>query len=286
MSRAKEMGRNNYQFYAAAMNERALENLQLQNDLRKALERDEFRLHFQPKAHLRSGRITGFEALLRWERPGKGLVSPALFIPLLEETGLIIPVGAWVIRAACAQIAAWRRAGRRPLPVAVNLAAKQLAQPDLVALVEAALREHGVEPELLELEVTESDAMQNPEQCMAMLEELRARGVAVSIDDFGTGYSSLSYLKRMPVAALKLDRSFVKGLPADAEDASITKAVITLAHSLGLKVVAEGVETAQQREFLAGLGCDQMQGYLLSKPLPAGQCDGMLIAAVPVPAAA
>jgi diguanylate cyclase (GGDEF)-like protein/PAS domain S-box-containing protein len=270
-TRAKELGRNNYQFYTGVMNERALENLHLQNDLRRALERNEFRLHFQPKASLAQGHAVGFEALLRWERPGHGLVSPAKFIPLLEETGLIVPVGDWVIRSACAQLRDWKRDGLKPLPIAVNLAAKQLANHDIVAVVEAALRDHAVAPELLEIEITESDAMQSGERAMAMLQRLRSLGVSIAIDDFGTGYSSLSYLKRFPVDTLKLDRSFVRGLPDDADDVPITLAVITMAHSLGLDVVAEGVETPAQREFLASHKCDVMQGYLLSPPLPAEQ---------------
>ncbi len=276
MSRAKELGRNNYQFYTAAMNERAMENLLLQNDLRRALERGEFRLHFQPKASLKSGCVTGFEALLRWERPGHGLVPPGKFIPLLEETGLIVPVGEWVIRAACAQIHDWRRQGLEPLPVAVNLAAKQFLHRDIAAVVETALCDHGVPPQFLEIEITESDAMQEPEQVMRTLLALRARGVSIAIDDFGTGYSSLSYLKRFPVETLKLDRSFVNGLPGDADDVSIARAVITMAHSLGLKVVAEGVEKPEQREFLAHNGCDMMQGYLLARPMPAHECERLL----------
>ena len=276
MFRAKELGRNNYQFYTAAMNERAMETLLLENDLRHALEREEFRLHFQPKAHLRDGRIAGFEALLRWERPGKGLVSPAQFVPLLEDTGLIVPVGEWVIRAAFAQLRQWRQQGREPLPVAVNLAAKQFVHRDILAVVDAAIRESGMPAGLLEVEITESDAMKNPERTLAVLRQLEARGVRIAIDDFGTGYSSLSYLKRFPVDTVKLDRSFVKGLPEDAEDASIALAVVTMAHSLGLEVVAEGVETVAQRRFLAEHGCDQMQGYLLARPLPAADCAGLL----------
>ena len=284
MSRAKELGRNNYQFYAAAMNARAMENLLLLNDLRRALERGEFRLHFQPKASLESGRVCGFEALLRWERPGHGLVPPGKFIPLLEESGLIVPVGEWVIRAACAQLRDWRAAGLEPLPVAVNLAAKQFAQRGIVAVVDAALLEHGVPPHLLEIEITESDAMQDAERVLVTLGELSTRGVGIAIDDFGTGYSSLSYLKRFPVQTLKLDRSFVNGLPSDANDVSIALAVITMAHSLGFKVVAEGVEKAAQRDFLALNGCDQMQGYLFAKPMPAAECV-KLLAPAPVRAA-
>ena len=286
MFRAKQLGRNNCQFYAAAMNERAIDRLKLENDLRRALERDEFRLHFQAKAQLADGRVTGFEALLRWQRPGGGLVPPGHFIPLLEETGLIMPVGDWVIGAACAQLAEWRRVGLPLMPVAVNLCAKQFVHRDIVAVVDAALREHGVSAHLLEIEITESDAMQNPEATMAMLRRLKERGVRIAIDDFGTGYSSLSYLKRFPVDTLKLDRSFVQGLPEDADDGSIARAVITLAHSLGLAVVAEGVETAAQRDFLAREGCDQMQGYLLSRPVAPSECERLLGSKVSAPATA
>ena len=276
MFRAKELGRNNYQFYTAAMNERAMDNMLLENDLRRALERHEFRLHFQPKARLRDGCVAGFEALLRWERPGKGLVSPAQFVPVLEDTGLIVPVGEWVIRAAFAQLRAWQEEGREPRPVAVNLAAKQFVHPDIVAVVDAAVRESGMPAELLEVEITESDAMENPERTLTVLQQLEERGVRIAIDDFGTGYSSLSYLKRFPVDTVKLDRSFVKGLPDDSEDASIALAVVTMAHSLGLEVVAEGVETVAQRRFLAEHGCDQMQGYLLARALPAAECARFL----------
>jgi EAL domain-containing protein (putative c-di-GMP-specific phosphodiesterase class I) len=258
------------------MNERAMDKLRLETDLRRALERAEFLLHFQPKADLVDGKITGFEALLRWQRPGNGLVPPGEFVPLLEETGLITPVGDWVIDTACAQIAAWRKAGLPALPVAVNLSAKQFLHRDIFTVVDEALRKHDVPAGLLELEITESDAMRSPEATMTMLAKLEARGVRIAIDDFGTGYSSLSYLKRFPVDTLKLDRSFVKELPQNADDASIARAVITLAHSLGLAVVAEGVETAAQRQFLAGEGCDEMQGYLLSRPVPATACEALL----------
>jgi len=222
------------------------------------------------------GKVLGFEALLRWERPGSGLVSPAQFVPLLEDTGLIVQVGEWVIRAAFAQLKDWSARGLEPLPIAVNLAAKQFTNGDLVALVEAAAKEHGMPAHLLEVEITESDAMKSPERTMSLLRRLKSRGVRIAIDDFGTGYSSLSYLKRFPVDTLKLDRSFVKGLPENTEDASISRAVITMAHSLGLEVVAEGVETVAQRQFLAAHGCDEVQGYLLSRPRPAAECEAFL----------
>jgi diguanylate cyclase (GGDEF)-like protein len=272
MMRAKQVGRSNYQFYTAALNETAMERLVLEGDLRRALERAEFRLHFQPQQEIASGRIKGFEALLRWQRAGNGLVPPGKFIPLLEESGMIVPVGEWVIHAACAQIRAWRDAGFEPVPIAVNVSAKQFLHDDLCRSIDAALRHYGVDAALLEIEITESDAMQDPERVAAVLASLKRRGVRIAIDDFGTGYSSLSYLKRFPIDLLKLDRSFVSGLPGDADDASITRAVLAMARSLGLKVIAEGVETEAQREFLAAGGCDQIQGYLLAKPAPASEC--------------
>jgi diguanylate cyclase (GGDEF)-like protein len=271
MFRAKEAGRNTCHFYTAAMNERAMEKLLLENDLRHALERGEFRLHFQPKASLADGTITGLEALLRWDRPGHGPVAPSLFVPVMEDSGLIVPVGEWVIRAACAQLRSWQQAGLRLVPVAINVSARQFVQ-DLGAVIDLALRDYGVDSRLLAIEITESDAMENADRTAAILSQLRARRIRIAIDDFGTGYSSLGYLKSLPVDALKLDRSFVVGLPHDGDDASISRAVITMAHSLGLKVVAEGVETEAQRSFLLEHGCDEMQGYLLSRPLAAADC--------------
>jgi len=272
MFRAKRAGRNSFRFYTAAMNERAMENMLLENDLRHALERNEFEIHYQPKAIITGGELAGFEALLRWRRPASALVSPAQFIPMLEDSGLIVPVGDWIIGAVCAQLSAWQKAGLRPVPVSVNLCAKQFLHHDIAAVIDAALLDHGVDPDLLDIEITESDAMQDPELVVGILQRLRQRGIRVAIDDFGTGYSSLGYLKRFPLDALKIDRSFVTGLPDDAEDVSIAQAVIGMAHSLGLKVVAEGVETEEQRRFLAAHGCDQMQGYLLSRPVPAADC--------------
>jgi len=276
MTRAKEIGRNNAQFYNAAMNERAMGKLLLESDLRHALERGEFRLHFQPKARIADRLVTGFEALLRWEHAGEGLVSPAKFVPLLEESGMIVPVGEWVLRAACAQVAAWQNAGWSPVPVAVNVSAKQFLHLDLFGIVDRALSDYGIDAALLEIEITESDAMLDPEHAMGVLHRLKDRGVLAAIDDFGTGYSSLGYLKRFPIHLLKLDRSFVTGLPDDADDASISRAVVAMAHGLGLKVIAEGVETEAQRSFLEANGCDLMQGYLFSRPLPANECEVFL----------
>jgi EAL domain-containing protein (putative c-di-GMP-specific phosphodiesterase class I) len=253
------------------MNERALEKLNLENQLRRALERKEFLLHFQPKIDLSTRRANSCEALLRWKVPGNGLVSPRDFVPLLEESGLIVAVGEWVLDAACAQVRAWQHAGITPVPIAVNLSAKQFQRSDICGTVARALAKHAIDPLFLELEITETAAMQNAEETVATLRKLKDLGVRMSIDDFGTGYSSLGYLKRFPVHALKIDRSFVTGLPDDLEDVSIARAVIGMAHSLHLKVIAEGVETEEQRRFLAANGCEEMQGYLVAKPMPADE---------------
>jgi diguanylate cyclase (GGDEF)-like protein/PAS domain S-box-containing protein len=271
MFRAKLVGRNNYQFYTTEMNERALEKLNRENQLRRALEREEFLLYFQPKVDLNTRRTTSCEALLRWNLPGNELVPPNDFIPLLEDSGLIVPVGEWVLGAACAQVRAWQDAGIVPVPVAVNLSARQFQRADICATVAKALEAHGVDPRFLELEITETAAMQGAEETVATLLKLKAIGVRLSIDDFGTGYSSLSYLKRFPVDALKIDRSFVTGLPDEPDDVSIARAIIGMAHSLHLKVIAEGVETEEQRRFLAANDCDEMQGYLVAKPMPADE---------------
>jgi diguanylate cyclase (GGDEF)-like protein len=283
MFRAKQVGRNNFQFYAASMNEHAMAKLQMQNDLRRALDRNEFVLHYQPKFSLGNASMTGLEALLRWQRADGQLVSPAEFVPVLEDTGLIIPVGDWIIDATCAQIRAWKDAGLQALPVAVNLSVKQFLSHDIAEVIEQTLQKHELEADLFEVEITESDAMENQDEVIATLQRLRERGIRVAVDDFGTGYSSLGYLKRLPLDSLKLDRSFVTGLPTDSDDVSIARAVIAMAHSLGLKVVAEGVETQDQREFLAQQGCDQMQGFLLSRPVSAEACASLLLSAPAAP---
>jgi EAL domain-containing protein (putative c-di-GMP-specific phosphodiesterase class I) len=276
MLQAKDAGPNNMQLYSEAFGRRTAENMVLQNDLRRALERGEFVLHFQPRAELASGAVTGFEALLRWNRPGRGVVAPAEFIPLLEECGLIVPVGEWVVWRACAQLREWIDAGLRAVPVAVNVSARQFLHTDLASSIERALQAQRLEPSLLELEITESDSMRGADQAVEILNRLRAAGIRLAIDDFGTGYSSLAYLKRFRVDALKLDRSFVRGLPEDAGDVSIARAVIGMARALGLRTVAEGVETFAQRAFLAGCGCHEIQGYLLAPPLPAADCEKFL----------
>ncbi len=265
--RAKERGRNNYQFYLPAMNSGASELLTLENRLHQALEGGEFVVYYQPQVNLNSGKITGMEALVRWQHPEWGLVSPAKFIPLAEETGLIAPIGEWVLRTACAQNKIWQDAGFSPLRVAVNLSGRQFQNPNLVAVVAQILQETGLAPHLLELEITESSIMQNTEMSLAMMRELREMGVHISMDDFGTGYSSLSYLKKFPLHTLKIDRSFVRDLKEHPPDAAIVAAVIKLAGCLNLRVVAEGVETKEQMELLRRLQCEEMQGYLFSPPL-------------------
>jgi diguanylate cyclase (GGDEF)-like protein len=271
MYRAKELTRNAYCFFTAEMNLRSAEKMQLNNDLRHAIERSEFVLHYQPKVALDSGALTGFEALLRWNHPTRGLVPPGQFVAALEESGLIVPVGEWVLKEACAQIERWRRAGFTPVPVAVNLSAKQFRRRDLDEVVSSVLAASGVSPALLELEITESCLMEDPDQAVRLLNRLRDAGVRISVDDFGTGYSSLSYLTRLPITALKIDRSFVRDAVTNPEAASIVRAVIDMAHNLRFTVVAEGVETQQQVAFLRKHECDQAQGYFYARPASAEQ---------------
>jgi diguanylate cyclase (GGDEF)-like protein/PAS domain S-box-containing protein len=277
MYQAKAAGKNAFRFYAADMNARARTRLELESSLRRALEREELRLHFQPQVDLASRRIAGLEALVRWERPGRGLISPAEFIPLAEETGQIVPIGDWVLRAACAQAVAWQAAGLPPLPVTVNLSARQFRQPDLVKTVLVALRDTALDPRFLTLELTESAIMLDAEASIETLRRLKeAVSISLSIDDFGTGYSSLSYLKRFPLNILKIDKSFVQDVTVSPDDAAIAAATIALAHSLNLKVVAEGVETEEQLAFLREHGCDGFQGYVFSRPLPAADIEPLL----------
>jgi len=272
MYHAKDGGRNAVQFFTPSMNTVAAERLALEGDLRAALDAGEFELHYQPQVDAAGGRTVGYEALLRWRHPRQGLISPLKFVPIAEETGLIEPIGAWVIDTACRQLAAWRSAGRCDFRVAVNLSARQLRSSTLVAEVRDALSGHALDPGALELEVTESVAMSDPERAIGQLHALRAVGVTLAIDDFGTGYSSLAYLKMLPIQVLKIDRAFVADIENDPNDAAICAATVALAKSLGLKVVAEGVETGAQREFLVARGCDMLQGYLFGKPEPADCC--------------
>ena len=268
MYRAKDAGRNNFQFYAHEMNARALDRIKMESGLRHALERAEFALHYQPQMDIVTGRIIGLEALLRWVPPGQDPVFPSDFIPIAEETGLIVPVGEWVLRTACAQRKAWHDAGQfLSARMAVNLSARQFKQQDIVKMVSTVLEQTACAPEWLELEITESVIMEDPEAAAQTLRRLSDMGVRLSIDDFGTGYSSLSYLKRFPIDSLKIDRSFVRDITTDVDDAAIVKAVIALARSLKLTVIAEGVETVEQLGFLREQQCHQVQGYYLSRPL-------------------
>ncbi|MFA7269422.1 MAG: EAL domain-containing protein [Sterolibacterium sp.] len=270
MYHAKAQGRNNYQFFTAAMNAAATQRMKLEHDLRRALAEGQMLLFYQPQVEAGSGRLCGVEALVRWRHPERGLVPPDDFIPIAEETGLILPLGEWVLNEACRQLAAWKAHGVAGLHVAINISAQQLRSPDLLEQVRTALDRHDLVAGEVELEITESAAMDDPERAIALLQSLSALGVKLAIDDFGTGYSSLAYLKRLPIQVLKLDRSFVSDIESDEDDAAICAATIALAHTLGLKVVAEGVETKAQEYFLSTVHrCDILQGYLFGKPVPA-----------------
>jgi predicted signal transduction protein with EAL and GGDEF domain len=269
MYRAKETGRNNFLYYSPQMNVHTLERLELESDLRHALAQGELLLHYQPKVELATGRISGIEALLRWKHPIRGLVPPKEFIPLAEETGLIVPIGEWVLATACAQTKVWQDEGHSNISVAVNLSARQFGDPMLLPKLTRIIRDSGLHPSMLELEITESMVMSHGESAVAVLESLKSIGVQIALDDFGTGYSSLAYLKRFPIDTLKIDRSFIQDIPADSDDKKITRAIIAMAHSMRLKVVAEGVETAEQLSFLRTQRCDAVQGYILYRPLAA-----------------
>jgi diguanylate cyclase (GGDEF)-like protein len=269
MYRAKESGKNNYQFYTADMNTRALELLLLETGLRKALENHEFVVHYQPQFDLSSRRLIGMEALLRWRHPARGMISPADFIPLAEETGLIVPIGEWVMKEACAQNKAWQDAGYQQVKVAVNMSGLQFRQESIAKTVARVLAETKLAPQYMELEVTESMIMGNAEATIATLNELKQMGVRLSIDDFGTGYSSLSYLKLFPIDNLKIDRSFIKNINYDENDAMIADSIIALAHSMNLSVIAEGVEEEAQLQLLQEKNCDAVQGFFTGRPVPA-----------------
>jgi diguanylate cyclase (GGDEF)-like protein len=278
LHQAKDEGRNNFQYYEAQMNATAWQRLKLETELRRALNREEFVLYYQPKVDMDSGKIVGMEALLRWQSPERGLVAPGEFIPLLEETALILPVGEWVLRAACKQARAWQAAGLPDIHIAVNLSTLQFKQPDFAGLVLDILKENGLDPALgtIELELTESLLMNNAAGAVETLVKLRQAGIHFSIDDFGTGYSSLSYLKRFPISSLKIDQSFVRDLSSSSEDEAIVAAIIALGHSLGLNVIAEGVETTAQLDQLRNKGCNEMQGFLFSRPVPAADMTQLL----------
>jgi diguanylate cyclase (GGDEF)-like protein len=276
MYRAKEAGRNRYHLYTAAMDLQACRRSTLENCLRQALERGEFLLYYQPKVNIRTGRIASIEALARWHHPEFGMVPPAQFIPMAEETGLILPLGEWVLRTACAQNKSWQRAGFSPMRVSVNFSPRQFQQLDLAQMVGGVLADTELEPRWLELEVTENLMVQNEEQAIAMLRRLSEMGVQISIDDFGTGYSTFSYIKKLPIHTLKIDQSFVTDIDSNRSDAAIVTAMIRMAQSLQLNVIAEGVETEAQRLLLDALDCPEMQGHLFSQALPAEEFGRVL----------
>ncbi|MET0981866.1 MAG: EAL domain-containing protein [Telluria sp.] len=271
MVRAKEAGRDGYRFFTAGMNVQVLARLDLEVALRGALEGNQFVLHYQPKLELSTGRVCGVEALLRWERPGHGLVYPAEFVPVLEETGMVVRVGDWIIDEACRQVAAWNAQGLREVRVAVNVSSRQFVEGDLEGVVRAAIGRHGIEPATLELELTESALMTNAERTIEVLERLKALGIRIAIDDFGTGYSSLAYLKRFPIDKLKIDIAFVRDIVTNPDDAAIALAIISMAHSLHMQVIAEGVETRAQMAYLRRHRCDEIQGFHFARALPAAQ---------------
>lgn len=274
--RAKEKGDDSYEFYTPDMHERALKRLSLEASLRQALERREFRVFYQPQVSVRSGEIVGMEALVRWQHPELGLVLPLDFIPVAEETGLIVPLGEWVLREACRQNAAWQAAGYAPLRVGVNLSLRQFRKSDLVETVNRIVAETDFDANLLELELTESMIMDDTGKAVEVLRNLKETGIKISVDDFGSGYSSLSYLKHLPLDVLKIDRSFISEVNEELKSAAIVRAIITLAHSLGLKTIAEGVETEEQFELLRGMDCDEIQGFLFGQPMPAEDFEALL----------
>lgn len=276
MYQAKNQGRNTYQFYSVDLNENLQERLALENDLYGALQRQELLLYYQPQISVLTGKVVGVEALIRWQNPLRGMISPAKFIPIAEETGLIISIGEWVLHTACTQSLAWQAAGFAPIRMAVNLSARQFKQKNLIEMVNQTLLDTGLKAEHLELELTEGLLIDNVEQSIAILEELHQTGIVFALDDFGTGYSSLNYLKRFPLQALKIDQSFVRDITIDPNSAAITDAIISLAHGLKLKVIAEGVETQEQLDYLKAQGCDEVQGYYLSRPISAEAVTKML----------
>jgi diguanylate cyclase (GGDEF)-like protein/PAS domain S-box-containing protein len=276
MYRAKEQSRNSFQFYTSEMNDRVVERMVIERHLRHALEMGQLEVHYQPRVELLNGRIVGVEALLRWHSPELGLVPPGRFIPLAEETGLIVSIGDWVLKTCCQQNKVWQDAGLTPLTISVNISARQLQKKDLSADIAGILRETGLKPRFLELEIVESMVMQDVESAMVIMNELKSLGIQLAMDDFGTGYSSLSYLKRFPFDKLKIDLSFVRDIMTDPESAAIARAIIAMAHNLNLRAIAEGVETIEQLEYLRLHGCDEIQGYYVSPPVTAREFEVLL----------
>ena len=284
MNNAKKKGVDGYRFYTAQMNTEVSERLDLENALREAVQQRAFEIAYQPKVSLEDGSICGLEALLRWPRPDQPRISPAVFVPVLESLALIGEVGSWMIDSVCAQIALWQRSGLGSFQVAVNVSGQQIEGSGLITDIGQALERHQVDPKWLEVELTESSLMENTSHTITTLQTLKNMGVRISIDDFGTGYSSLAYLRRFPIDKLKIDIAFIREVTSNPQDAAIARAIIELAHSLDLKVIAEGVETPEQRAFLTENHCDQIQGYLVSKPLPLDELELYLRSRQGVPA--
>jgi EAL domain-containing protein (putative c-di-GMP-specific phosphodiesterase class I) len=285
MYRAKDKGRDNYQLYTRSMNEWIVERLSFENDLRHAIERDQLKVFYQPILDTETGVLTGAEALLRWRHPDRGIVPPDSFIPLSEESGLIIEMGIWVLRQACEQLRRWQESGHHLARVAVNLSARQLQQEDLVARVTEIIEESGVSPHQIQLEITEGAVHRDEDRIIGTLNALQEMGIGIALDDFGTGYSSLTYLKRFPIDTVKIDRSFVRDLERDASDAAIVSTVVAMAENLHLKVIAEGVETQAQLAFLRERHCDEFQGYLASPAVPPEEFEAFFNGTLVAPAA-
>ena len=283
MYAAKEEGKNDFRFYSPEIRSQSIERLVLETNLRHALELNQFTLQYQPKLNVRTGAVSGVEALLRWNHPDLGNLPPVKFIPLAEETGLIVPIGRWVLKTACEQAIAWQKQGLPPLSIAVNLSPRQFQDENLLRDIDEVLQRTGLEPALLELEITESMVMQNVERAIKLLTALRARGVRLAIDDFGTGYSSMSMMKQFPIDIIKIDRSFVRDLEKNPQDRAITTAIISMGKALGLNIVAEGVETEGQSDFLRGGSCDELQGFLFSRPVSPAEIAALMAPRVDSP---
>ncbi|MFM9103514.1 MAG: putative bifunctional diguanylate cyclase/phosphodiesterase, partial [Cyanobium sp.] len=277
MYEVKNRGRNGWLFFTESMNQAIQQRLSLEVDLRQSLDQEHFRLHYQPQWDIAGQRLVGWEALLRWRHPGRGVVSPSIFIPVAEDTGLISPLGEWVLRQACREAAQWREAPMSGCRISVNISCRQFAQPQLFEAITATLAETGLPPGQLELEITETVLMEDPQRAVKLLGRLKEHGISIAIDDFGTGYSSLSYLRSFPIDRLKIDRSFVSSSLSDPSGAAIVAAIISLARSLGITTIAEGVESEEQRCFLSQRGCDALQGFLLGAPIPAEAIPAYLL---------